>query len=383
VRKIVKYGGAAGLAFALGGCGMLSAPGTATAPAAGPPVSFTQKALPSALVVVLDGPAAGPAISGLVNATARPGEELTVLQAGAPPKVILSSASPQPATVVLPGKPTAPRGDQTSYQAAQYANRLKHWGTEVTEDKSAEAAQVRDSLATWLRGLSLPAKIGRLADPSGSATSLVAESAAATSALAGLAEERGNVFGSRRVVLLYTDDLASRPPAGELAGDTVFVITSSLPSAAAASAAQVNLLAAGAAQVAVVGPEVTGPQLAALVSASLDKGGTHESASAPVLFANDSAALSARAVDQLATLVPQLRDASAVAVINGFASTPGSALANYALSYSRATAVASFLESRGIPASALIIVGHGAGDLVAAGSSGANRRVTVVIERPS
>jgi outer membrane protein OmpA-like peptidoglycan-associated protein len=45
--------------------------------------------------------------------------------------------------------------------------------------------------------------------------------------------------------------------------------------------------------------------------------------------------------------------------------------------------VASFFESHGIPAFALIIVGHGASDLIAAGGSGANRRVTVVIERPS
>jgi len=45
--------------------------------------------------------------------------------------------------------------------------------------------------------------------------------------------------------------------------------------------------------------------------------------------------------------------------------------------------VASFFEARGIPATSLIIVGHGASDLVAAGSSGLNRRVTVVIEKPS
>jgi len=317
-----------------------------------------------------------------VNATARSSEELTVLQAGAPAKIVLSSASPAPTTVVVPGKPTAPRGDQTSYQAAQYANRLKHWRGEVTVSKNAEATHVRDSLATWLRGLSLPAKISQLADPPGPTASLAAESAAA-SALAGLAEEHGNIFGSRRVVLLYTDDLATRPPAGELAGDTVFVITRSLPSAAAASAAQVNLLAAGAAQAAVVGPEVTGSQLAALVSAGLGQGGIHESSSAPVLFANDSAVLSPSAVAQLTSLLPQLREAGVTAVINGFASTPGTALANYALSYGRASMVGSFFESHGVPASALIIVGHGASDLIAGGSSGANRRVTVVIERPS
>ena len=383
MRKIIQRAGTAGLAFALAGCGLLGAPGTATAPAAGPSVSISQDTPPSALVAVLESAASGPAISALVNATVRSSEELTVLQAEAPPKIILSSASPPPATVVVPGKPTAPRGDQTSYQAAQYANRLKHWRGEVTAGKNAEAAQVRDSLAAWLRGLSLAAKIGHLTDPPGPAASLVTESAAAASALAGLAEEHGNVFGSRRVVVLYTDDLASRPPAGELSGDTVVVITRSLPSVAAASAAQVNLLAAGAAQAAVVGPEVTGPQLAALVSADLGQGGIHESASAPVLFANNSAALSPSAVAQLTLLLPQLREAGVTAVINGFASTPGTALANYTLSFDRAAMVASFFESHGIPASALIIAGHGASDLISAGNSGANRRVTVVIERPS
>jgi outer membrane protein OmpA-like peptidoglycan-associated protein len=383
VRKIIQRIGTAGLAFALAGCGLLGAPGAATAPTAGPSVSITQDAEPSALIAVLGSAASGPAISGLVNATARSSEELTVLQAGAPAKIVLSSASPAPTTVMVPGKPAAPHGTQTSYQAAQYASRLKHWRGEVTAGKNAEAAQVRGSLAAWLRGLSLPAKIGQLADPSGPTASLAAESAAAASALAGLAEEHGNVFGSRRVVLLFTDDLTSRPPTGELSGDTVVVITRSLPSAAAASAAQVNLLAAGAARAAVVGPEVTGRQLAALVSTDLGQGGIHESASAPVLFANDSAALSPSAVAQLTLLLPQLREAGVTAVINGFASTPGTALANYALSYGRASVVASFFESHGIPASVLIIVGHGASDLIGAGNSGGNRRVTVVIERPS
>jgi outer membrane protein OmpA-like peptidoglycan-associated protein len=383
VREIIQRVGAAALAFALAGCGLLGAPGTVTAPAAGPSVSISQHTPPSALVAVLDSAASGPAVSALVNATARSSEELTVLQVEAPPKIILSSVSPLPATEVVPGKPTAPSGDQTSYQAAQYANRLKQWRTEVTAGKNAEATQVRDSLAAWLRGLNIIAKIGQLADPRGPAASLVTESAVAGSVLAGLAEEHGDVFGSRRVVLLYTDDLATRPPMGELAGDTVFVITRSLPSPAAASAAQVDLLAAGAAQAAVVGPEVTGPQLAALVSAVLAQGGVQESASAPLLFANNSAALSPSAVAQLTLLLPQLREAGVTAVINGFASTPGTALENYALSYARAAMVASFFESHGIPASALIIVGHGASDLIAAGNSGANRRVTVVIERPS
>jgi hypothetical protein len=116
VRKIIQRVGVAGLAFALAGCGLLGAPGTAMAPAAGPSVSITQDAEPSALIVVLGSAASGPAISGLVNATARSSEELAVLQAGAPAKIVLSSASPAPTTVVVPGKPAAPRGSPTSYQ---------------------------------------------------------------------------------------------------------------------------------------------------------------------------------------------------------------------------------------------------------------------------
>jgi outer membrane protein OmpA-like peptidoglycan-associated protein len=42
--------------------------------------------------------------------------------------------------------------------------------------------------------------------------------------------------------------------------------------------------------------------------------------------------------------------------------------------------VAAYFESNGVPASSLIIVGHGASDPVAAGDSGSNRRVIIVIE---
>lgn len=380
MRKIIPLGAAAGMAVALAGCGSLGIGGPAKAPSTGPPVVITQDAPPSVLLAVLNGPGSGAAVSSLVSTTARPREDLAILVADMPPATVLSAVSPAPPTVTVAGKPTPPGGDETSYLEAQYASRLKNWHGEVAAGRRAEAAEARQALSAWLTGLNLQAKVGRLADPPGSADSLADESAAAASALAGL-EADGNIFGGRRVILLYTDDLTSRPPAGELAGDTVLVITRFLPTAAAASAAQANLLAAGAAQAAVIGPEVTGAQLAALVSAGLGQGGMHESVSAPVLFANNSAALRPDAVTQLTALLPQLRATGVTAVINGFASTPGSALANYALSYDRAAMVAAFLESRGVPASSLIIVGHGASDLVAPGSSGQNRRVTVVIEK--
>ena len=140
----------------------------------------------------------------------------------------------------------------------------------------------------------IPQKISRLADPPGDQGSLAAESAVAASALADLEEEAGNIFGHRRVIVLYCDDLSGGLPAGELTGDDVVVVTGYLPTAAAASAAQADLLGAGAAQAAVVGPEVTAAELAALVSADLSQGAPGDSVSAPVLFGNDSYALGRR-----------------------------------------------------------------------------------------
>src|SRR5581483_11181692 len=169
----------------------------------------------------------------------------------------------------------APGKGATSYLSAQYASHLRRWRAAVAAGRQAETARTRVTLSGWLRGLELRARAGRLADPPAPAGSLAAESAAAASALAGLEEEGGNVFGSRRVLVLYTSNLAGRPPAGQLAGDTVLVVTPFLPTAAAASAAQADLLAAGAAQAAVVGPEVTGSRLAALVSATLSQGARH------------------------------------------------------------------------------------------------------------
>ena len=209
---------------------------------------------------------------------------------------------------------------------------------------------------------------------------LAAESGVAASALADLQAEAGNTFGGHRVIVLFCDDLSGGLPAGELTGVDVIVVTSYLPTAAAASAAQADLLGAGAAQAAVVGPEVTAAQLAELVSAGLSQGAMSDSVSAPVLFANDSFALGPVAIRELKGLLPRLRERGATTVISGFASTPGTAEANYVLSYERATSVANFFEKDGIPTSSLIIVGHGASDVVGSGASGANRRVLVVIE---
>jgi outer membrane protein OmpA-like peptidoglycan-associated protein len=381
MRNLIHRAGRIGAAAAvtlLAGCNLAGPP---AGPATGPSVTVRPDVAPTALLTVLNGPVAGPALSSLVASTARPNEDIRILQAGTPARTIVASDSPAPPTVVLPGQPRPPGGGQTDYQAAQYAKRQKAWQARRAADLAAGAAQTRADTSAWLAGLDIPQKLGGLADPPANQGSLAAESAVAASALAGLEEEAGNIFGRHRVIVLFCDDLSGVLPAGELTGDDVIVVAGYLPAAAASSTAQIGLLGAGAAQAAVVGPEVTADQLAGLVSADLGSHGPRDMVSQPVLFGNDSYALDAAAVRQLTGLLPRLREPGVTAVINGYASTPGAAQANYLLSFERATAVARWLEAHGVPESALVIVGHGASDVTGPGASGANRRVLVVIEQ--
>ncbi len=295
VRNLIHWvgrsGAAVGAAAMLAGCGLSTVAGPPGGPATGPSVTITQDVPLSALLTVTPGSGSGPALSGLVASTARPNEDVRILQAGTPARTIVASDSPAPSAITMPGQPLAPGGDQTDYQAAQYAKRLQAWRARHAAEVRAEAAMARENVSVWLTGLRIPQKISRLADPPGDEGSLAAESGVAASALADLQAEAGNVFGGHRVIVLFCDDLSGGLPAGELTGVDVIVVTSHLQTAAAASAAQADLLGAGAAQAAVVGPEVTAAQLAGLVSADLSRGAGADSVSAPVLFANDSFAL--------------------------------------------------------------------------------------------
>lgn len=380
-HRVCCVGGTVCAASLLAGCSLASVGSPRGSPTIGPAVTVTQPGAPAALLIVTAGAASGPELSGLVASTARPKEDITILQAGTPATAIVASDSPGPTEITMAGPPLAPGGGQTAYQSAQYARKLKSWRSERAAATRAEAAETRERVSTWLSGLGISQKIGRLADPVRSAGSLAAESAAAANAMTGLAEEAGDVFGGRRVIVLFCDSLGDSLPAGELTGDDVIVVTRYLPTATAASAAQAELLEAGAAQAAVLGTEVTADQLTALVSADLSQGAAGDAVSTPLLFGNNSAALDAAAIIQLTRMLPRLREAGAAVMINGYASTPGTVAANYLLSYRRAAEVAGFLESHGIPESALIIVGHGATDVFGSGSPDANRRVLVVASR--
>jgi outer membrane protein OmpA-like peptidoglycan-associated protein len=346
-------------------------------------VTFTEPAVDSALVAVVSGPAAGPSLARLVAATARPGEDVDVLGAGATASVLAAAISPPPAKVTVAGRPPAPGPGATSFQQAEYHHSLDRWQVEVTSARQAVTVRTDAALAAWARTLDIAGKVSHLPRSSHRSGSLTDESGVAASALAGLSQAAGAGFGDRRVVLLYAPNLDGALPQGELSGDDVIVVTPFLPSAAAVSTAQAGLLAAGAARATILGPESTPAQLSQLVTLGLSRKVITETLSGAALFANDSALLSPGAARVLTPLVAPLREAGAAAVINGYASTPGSSQANYLLSYARAAAVAAFLERHGIPASSLDVIGHGATNLVAAGPSGANRRVVVVIEEPA
>ena len=71
--------------------------------------------------------------------------------------------------------------------------------------------------------------------------------------------------------MLFCDDLSGVLLSGELTGDDVIVVAGYLPTAAATSTAQVDLVRAGAGPAAVLGSEITAAQLTGLVSADLSR----------------------------------------------------------------------------------------------------------------
>ena len=274
MKKIVGWGGRAAGAGAIAAitaaCGVSGLSSPAAKPPTGPPVVITENTPLSAFVAVVDGTMTGHALFWLVSATARPREDLGVLQAGSRRKVLLGSTSPAPAMVRVPGKPAAPGPGATAYQWAVYRKGLKTWYGQISAGKREVVTRTHAATSAWARGLQIPANVSG-EDPSSlrDSDSLADACELATNALAGLEQESGNRFGDRRVLLLYVSNLGGIPPRAELAGDDVIVVTSYLPWATRASIAQARLLAAGAARAAILGPEATAAQIAQLVAAGL------------------------------------------------------------------------------------------------------------------
>jgi outer membrane protein OmpA-like peptidoglycan-associated protein len=377
-RRSYAAAGAATIVAATAGCGaLLGAPVASQGPTA--PLRLTAAATPSMLVVVTGPGGPGRLVSQVVSATARPREDLDLLAAGLRARPVIASTSPAPAAVPVPGRPAAPGHGASTYQEGQYQHALTRWREQVTAGKHAVATRTKAAVARWVHSLRLPVAATR---PAGQrSASLPRDCSVAASTVSGLVDQAGSRFGGR-VVLLSVASLGGMPAPGELDGDDVIVVTPYVPGAAVASAAQLDLLDAGASFAAVLGPEATPAQLDHLVSESLSGRVVSEVLSGQALFTNNSAALRPAAARILAPVVTDLRRPDASGVVNGFASAPGGAHHNQVLSEDRASAVAGYLEARGVPRSSLTVVGHGASNLVAPGTSGDNRRVVVVIEEP-
>ncbi len=102
--------------------------------------------------------------------------------------------------------------------------------------------------------------------------------------------------------------------------------------------------------------------------------------SSPAMFGFDSAKLTAKDADALATTAKRLNaDADATVTANGYASLEGPASYNVDLSKRRAETVKKYLVEKGVAADRIAVKGHGATD--AFGSNYAdNRRVEVVVD---
>ncbi|RJG14102.1 OmpA family protein [Pseudomonas cavernicola] len=105
-----------------------------------------------------------------------------------------------------------------------------------------------------------------------------------------------------------------------------------------------------------------------------------------VLFAFDSAELTAQAKDLLADVSNRLTSANLVGVkVAGHTDSAGSAAYNQGLSERRAQSVADFLVSQGVPANKLTTVGYGESQAVADNATDAgraqNRRVELHVDR--
>jgi outer membrane protein OmpA-like peptidoglycan-associated protein len=381
---------AAAVACGISACGIAGLSSPAARQKVSPPISVTDRVPPSAFVAVVGGTIAGQSLSWLVFHTARPREDLDILRAGLRPLALLRSSSPPPVTVRVAGKPVPPGRGATGYLWGAYRKSLKSWNGTVSAEKQKIVERTHAATSAWAHELAIPTTVtgadaSSYIDPS----SLADEAKLASAAMAGLDQQAGDLFGDHRVILLYVPDLGGFPHVAELAGDDVIVVTPYLPSAARVSTAQAKLLDAGAARATVLGPEATAAQIASLVSAGLSQKVITETLSGSILFVPGSSELLSSAGRVLAGLLAPLRHHGVIAVINGYAYRQGNSLRDYNASLTSAAVVARYLEDHGIPASSLVVVGHGASHLVTMGSrtvtigaQDSDSRVLVAIDEP-
>jgi outer membrane protein OmpA-like peptidoglycan-associated protein len=361
------------LATAAGGCQLT---GLTVAPRDRPvahSITVRDRVNPWSLTVVAGGEDA-PEVSAMVRDTAQPSEYLDIIAGGRQARVVIASVSPAAPSVVTDDKPGRPPAGSSSYQWSKYREAVNAWAARLAAARRKAASLAEARVTRWFHSLRIPGQLAALPSADKHAGSLVSACSAGASVIT--VNRAQPMDDKQRVLLLFVSNLAGTIPMGELNGDALIVVTGYLPTTAAASAAQIKLIRAGALRATIVGPQESEAQLAMLINADQNLTGRTVVFPDSALFATGSATLRAAARRALRALLPQLRKPGATAVINGYASTSGTRRENYLLSYARAAAVATFVEARGVAASAISVVGHGA-----AGPSRRDQRVAVLIEQ--
>ena len=141
------------LVMALAGCQLGAQPQAVSS------LTMTSPAASSALVVVADSDA-GPALSRLVAASARPDEQIDVLGDGAPAPVLVAASAPGPVAVTVSRRPISPGTGATSFQRAEYQRSLDRWQRSVAATEQAAHRRTRAALAAWSSSLGIEVRIG-------------------------------------------------------------------------------------------------------------------------------------------------------------------------------------------------------------------------------
>ncbi len=334
---------------------------------------------PAVLIVISDSssPSTQAQLSGLVTATARPGERLVILSTSG--RSLYSSSAPAPPTMIgPPPPPTIPAG-ATAYQQALYEKAIAEYQAKLKAAKKTLLHKQQQELATWAADAANTASVhSTRADFAEALTSAALDITSLDQA--GLTDT-----GSKVVVILGSgQQLTTAPttlPAG-LKGTTV-VVSGFLGNVDHEAAWQADMLEAGAANAMVLGSPDGGSQLASAVGMGLS--GPPADMVLNISFDTGQSSFTKTAFVQLQHLLSLLvsKSPKATVTINGYADDLLAPEENLKLSQERAQAVSDWLVANGVTGNRLKIVAHGDSDPIPPSSihrEALNLGVAVIVE---
>jgi outer membrane protein OmpA-like peptidoglycan-associated protein len=367
-RVLWRSGLAAGAALTLAGCSLSAF----FDPMKAGHLPVSEHIAGTAVVAIAGNGVSGRSVSDVLAAAAQPSQYVDVVRAGRRPVVLAATRTSGPVTRSIAARPKPLHPGASSYQRNLYERDMATWRKARAQARRAVRADSARRARGQVRALRVPARPGLA--PGSAAGDLGAECNAAARVIARLTSAAGQPFTGPRVAILYPVSLSGRLSSEELTGDAVIVVMPYLPAEKAVASAQLKLVEAGAIRVTVVGPEDTAGEVASLVSGGLRITTATQVLAGRLLFASGSAVPPPAAVPVLRRLLRLMLRPGATAIINGYASTPGTRRHNYLLSVGRARAVCQFLVKRRVPRLSIVVVGHGA-----IGPSARDQRVTVVV----